>query len=238
MSNSLYEGDPAVCIEGEDIPVRIRRNPRAKRLSMRADAVAREIRITMPSYTPTAAAMQFVAAKKEWIAARMQSVPAAAPLLPGGSVAIEGEEHLICWREDWPRRPVRGQGEIRLGGPYDLVEARLIRWLKEEARRIYTHEIAHYCAQAGEKPLKLQLGDPRSRWGSCSSRGTIALSWRLIMAPDYVRRSVIAHEVAHIRHMDHSPAFYAWMDEIYEGNRRAADRWLKMHGTGLQRVGR
>ena len=58
------------------------------------------------------------------------------------------------------------------------------------------------------------------------------------MAPVYVRRSVIAHEVAHIRHMNHSADFYTWLDTLYEGNRKAADQWLKMHGTGLQRVGR
>ena len=114
----------------------------------------------------------------------------------------------------------------------------MLRWLKGEARRVYTTEIAHYCARAGEDVPRLSIGAPRSRWGSCSSRGTISLSWRLIMAPAHVRRSVIAHEVAHIRHMDHSRNFYDWLDTIYEGDRKAADRWLKMHGTGLQRVGR
>ncbi len=131
-----------------------------------------------------------------------------------------------------------GEGMIRLGGPEASVEARVLRWLKAEARRIFEKEIRHYCEQAGEAVPRLSLGDPRSRWGSCSSRGTISLSWRLVMAPVYVRRSVIAHEVAHMRHMDHSPAFYAWLDNLYEGDRKAADRWLKMHGTGLQRVGR
>jgi predicted metal-dependent hydrolase len=110
--------------------------------------------------------------------------------------------------------------------------------LQAEARRVFAEEIAHYCTKADEPVARLSLGDPRSRWGSCSTRGTISLSWRLIMAPPHVRRSVVAHEVAHIRHMDHSKAFYAWLDELYEGDRKAADRWLKMHGTGLQRVGR
>jgi predicted metal-dependent hydrolase len=128
--------------------------------------------------------------------------------------------------------------ELHLGGPEDMVEARILRWLKAQARSIFAKEIAHYCRKAGEPVPTLSLGDPRSRWGSCSSRGTISLSWRLVMAPAYVRRSVIAHEVAHIRHMDHSPAFYAWLDELFEGDRKVADRWLKMHGTGLQRVGR
>ena len=236
LSNS--HSDPLVDVEGEMVPVKIRRNPRARRISMRADAVKREIRITIPNYTPTNVAMDFVAQKHHWIAARLQSAPDAAPVSRGSEIAVEGETHIIEWQADWPLAIRRSEGTIRLGGPETMIEARVLRWLKAEAWRIYTDEIAHYCGVAGEAVPRLSLGDPRSRWGSCSSRGTISLSWRLIMAPAHVRRSVIAHEVAHIRHMDHSRDFYSWLDQLYEGDRKAADHWLKMHGTGLQRVGR
>jgi predicted metal-dependent hydrolase len=245
LSNNLsknWHSDPVADIEGEAVPVRIRRTAQARRISMRADVVKREIRITMPSYAPTSAAMDFVRAKSQWIAARLQSAPAVSPLSPRGTVAVEGEPHTIVWNPQAPRtvRMVEGiEGrELHLGGPEDLVEGRILRWLKGEARRVFADDIAHYCTIAEEQVPLLSLGDQRSRWGSCSSRGTISLSWRLIMAPAYVRRSVIAHEVAHIRHMDHSPAFYAWFDNLFEGDRKVADRWLKMHGTGLQRVGR
>jgi predicted metal-dependent hydrolase len=240
LSNS--HSDPQVDIEGEAVPVRIRRNPRARRISMRADAIKREIRITMPTYAPTKAALDFVAQKRQWIAARLQSGAAGAPIGPGGTVAVAGEPHLIVWTAGASRTirvKDRDTGrELHLGGPEDMVETRILRWLKTEARRVFAEEIGYYCARAGESPPRLSLGDPRSRWGSCSSRGTISLSWRLIMAPASVRRSVIAHEVAHIRHMDHSPAFYGWLDTLFEGDRKAADRWLKMHGTALQRIGR
>jgi predicted metal-dependent hydrolase len=241
LSNSLSDprgGDPLVDIEGEAVPVRILRNPRARRISMRVDAVKREIRITMPTYAQTVMAMDFVKQKQQWIAVRLQSAPDAAPLVVGSEVAVAGEAHVICWQADWPRKIVQADGELRLGGPEAMVAPRILRWLKDEARQVYTDEIAYYCEVAGEAAPRLSLGDPRSRWGSCSSRGTISLSWRLIMAPAHVRRSVIAHEVAHIRHMDHSRDFYDWFETIYEGDRKAADRWLKMHGTGLQRVGR
>jgi predicted metal-dependent hydrolase len=235
-------GDPVVDIEGEAVPVRIRRNPRAKRISMRADAIKREIRVTMPTYAPTKAAMDFVVLKRNWIALRLHSAPAVAALNAGETVAFEGEPHRIIWNESATRTVKLVEGndgrELHLGGPVEMVEARILRWLKTQARAIFTEDIAHYCRQADEPIPALSLGDPRSRWGSCSSRGTISLSWRLVMAPSHVRRSVIAHEVAHMRHMDHSPAFYAWLDELFEGDRKTADRWLKMHGTGLQRVGR
>lgn len=235
---STSHSDPVVDIEGEAVPVRIRRNARARRISMRADAVKREIRITMPTYAPTAEAMKFVAAKSQWIAARLQSAPQPTLIAPGQVIAVEGDAHRIAWQPDWPRRIEQKEGELRLGGAEEGVQGRVLRWLKERARTVFTDEIAYYCARAGETTPRLALGDPRSRWGSCSTRGTISLSWRLIMAPASVRRSVIAHEVAHMRHMDHSPDFYAWLDALYEGDRKAADRWLKMHGTGLQRVGR
>jgi predicted metal-dependent hydrolase len=236
LSNSL--SDPEVDIEGERVPVRIHRNARAKRISMRADAVKREIRITMPHYTPTDFALDFVDKKREWIATRLNSVADAAPIAPGSEIAFEGEGYIIEWREDWPRSVKCAEGRLMLGGPKSSVEARILRWLRAEARRVYTDEIGYYCAKANDPVPRLSIGDPRSRWGSCSSKGTISLSWRLIMAPAHVRRSVIAHEVAHIRHMNHSAEFYHWLDTLYEGNRAAADKWLKMHGTALQRVGR
>jgi predicted metal-dependent hydrolase len=240
FSNS--RSDPVVDIEGEAVPVRIKRTAQARRISMRADVVKREIRVTMPTYAPTKAAMDFVASKKQWLAARLHSAPQAEPLGADGTVAFEGEPHRIVWIEGTSRTVKRVSGndgwELHVGGPEDRVPDRIIRWLQAEARRIFAADIAEYCDRAGETKPRLSLGDPRSRWGSCSSSGTISLSWRLIMAPPSVRRSVIAHEVAHIRHMDHSPAFYTWFEQLFEGDRKQADRWLKMHGTALQRVGR
>ncbi len=239
---SNNRSDPVVDIEGEDVPVRIKRTSQARRISMRADVVKREIRITMPTYAPTSAAMEFVATKKQWLAARLHSAPQSAPMDAGGTVAVEGEPHRIIWVEGASRSVRRVESddgtELHVGGPEDRVKDRILRWLQTEARAVFTADIAEYCDRAGEEPPLLSLGDPRSRWGSCSSRGTISLSWRLIMAPASVRRSVIAHEVAHMRHMDHSPSFYAWFETLFEGDRKAADRWLKMHGTALQRVGR
>jgi predicted metal-dependent hydrolase len=79
----------------------------------------------------------------------------------------------------------------------------------------------------------LSLSNARRRWGSCSARGTIRLNWRLVMAPDAVRRSVVAHEVAHLVHFDHSREFRALLGSLFEGDLAAADRWLKREGPGL-----
>ena len=245
LSNSLSDpkgGDPMVDIEGEQVPVRIKRTRQARRISMRADTVRREIRITMPVYAPTATALAFVAQKRQWIASRFETAPVSVSIGHGETIAFSGEPHKIVWLPDGSRRVRRNMGdegaELHLGGPEEMVGQRIIRWLREEARTLFAQDLQDYCDKAGEIAPSLSVGDPRSRWGSCSSRGTISLSWRLVMAPTFVRRSVVAHEVAHMRHMDHSPAFYDWFEALYEGDRKTADQWLKMHGPALHFVGR
>ncbi|MEC7398577.1 MAG: M48 family metallopeptidase, partial [Pseudomonadota bacterium] len=79
----------------------------------------------------------------------------------------------------------------------------------------------------------LRLSRAQRRWGSCSSSGTVRINWRLVQAPDAVRRSVVAHEVAHLVHFDHSPAFHALLAELYEGDQHEADAWLKTKGRTL-----
>ena len=94
-------------------------------------------------------------------------------------------------------------------------------------------DLADYCARAAQPVPELRLSRAQRRWGSCSGKGCIRLNWRLVQAPDQVRRSVVAHEVAHLVHFDHSPAFRALLDGLYEGDLAAADRWLRREGRGL-----
>ena len=85
---------------------------------------------------------------------------------------------------------------------------------------------------------RVGIGDPLSRWGSCSSGGTIRYSWRLVMAPDFVRRATVAHEVAHLVHMNHGPVFHALVAELHGADPRPARLWLRREGAGLHGIGR
>jgi predicted metal-dependent hydrolase len=95
-------------------------------------------------------------------------------------------------------------------------------------------------AFAGKRELKVErvaVGDQRSRWGSCSSTGAIRYSWRLIMAPDFVRRATVAHEVAHLVHMNHGRHFHALVAQLLEDDPAPARAWLRSHGAALHRIG-
>jgi predicted metal-dependent hydrolase len=148
-------------------------------------------------------------------------------------VLYRGEDLPIAWEPRLPRKPVLAGEELRLGGPADTVAARVRRWLEVEALRLLGEDLAHYCAAAGVSEPGLRLSRAVRRWGSCSGKGCIRVNWRLIQAPDAVRRSVVAHEVAHLVHFDHSTAFRALLGALFEGDLAAADGWLRHHGRGL-----
>ncbi|KZE11685.1 M48 family metallopeptidase [Sphingomonas hankookensis] len=136
------------------------------------------------------------------------------------------------------RGDTEADGELTCGGPSDQFPTRIERWLKREALRLLTEDTAHYAAKAGVTVAKVAIGDPKARWGSCSGDGTIRYSWRLLLAPGFVRRATVAHEVAHRVHMHHGPDFHALVDALFEGNPNDARRWLRTHGAGLHWYGR
>ena len=122
-----------------------------------------------------------------------------------------------------------------VGGPVAHAGSRVVRWLKERALEVLTAE-TQALAAAHDLPLTVvSIGDPRSRWGSCASSGAIRYSWRLILAPDYVRQATVAHEVAHLRHMNHSPAFHDMVRAISPVDPDKARAWLRREGAGLHR---
>lgn len=228
--------DPApqtAVILGRELPVAIRRHPRARRLTMRLAPDGSEIRVTLPRWGRTLDAMIFVSSRVEWLEAQLAALPTAAPLTPGGTLMFRGEELAIDWAQSHPRRPALGDGAIRLGGPAETMAARLQRWLEGEALRLLGEDLAHYCDRAGRTVPELRLSRAQRRWGSCSGKGCIRVNWRLVQASDAVRRSVVAHEVAHLVHFDHSPAFHALLGELYEGDVAEADGWLRRNGRSL-----
>ncbi len=223
-------------INGRDYALHIRRHARSRSITLRTDPARETIRVTSPPYVPVHQITAFVHEKSDWIENSFAKAGPVSRLEADSIIAFRGEQAIIRWQEEWPRRVIWANGEIRVGGPCQNVPKRVAAWLKKQARQIMADDIAYYSSAAGIMPPPLALSSARRRWGSCSSAGKVRINWRLIMAPDDVRRSVVAHEIAHMQHMDHSAAFYAWLDHIYEGDRNAADRWLKEHGATLHAV--
>lgn len=227
---------PRIEVGGRSIPIVIRRLGQARRMTMRLAPDGGEIRISMPQWGRTAEAIAFAGSRKDWLAAQLARHVAPAPLAPGATLPFRGEALLLDHVPGAARRPTVDAGRLRIGGPETGLDSRIRRWLQAEAKAIFATDLSFYCARAKVPVPALALTNARSRWGSCSGKGVIRLNWRLIMAPDAVRRSVVAHEVAHLLHFDHSPRFHACLDALFEGDLPAANRWLKAHGRGLYAI--
>jgi predicted metal-dependent hydrolase len=228
---------PTVTVAGHVLPLAVRRHPRATRLTMRLAPDGSEVRVTLPRWGRTDDALVFASKRLDWIEAQLHAVPEAAAPAPGGQVRFRGDLLTIDWQHGLPRRPALAAGAVRLGGPQETVAAQVRRWLEAEALRLSAADLAEYCDRAGVAVPALRLSRATRRWGSCSGprdgARCVRINWRLVQAPDTVRRSVVAHEVAHLVHFDHSPAFHALLADVFDGDIKAADAWLKREGRGL-----
>ena len=128
--------------------------------------------------------------------------------------------------------------EVPCGGLRESFSRRIELFLKRRAIEAMSREVAEYAAVAGATARSVSVGDAGTRWGSCSSQGRIRLSWRLILAPPDVRRYVVAHEVAHLVHLDHSARFKALEAKLYGSGVAEAKAQLRRLGPRLKRIGR
>ncbi len=229
--------NPAIEVGDATLPIAIRRHARARRLTMRLAPDGSEVRITLPTWGRTADALAFARARTEWIARQMGKVPAPVTIADGETITCRGQHLRIAWDAKAGRKPVVGDGLLTVGGPREGLEGRVRRWLEAEALRLCGEDLLFYCQRADLPTPTLRLSRAQRRWGSCSGNNRsgrcIRINWRLVMAPDHVRRSVVAHEVAHLVHFDHSPAFHRLLGDLFEGHLAEADGWLKREGRSL-----
>ena len=225
--------DPEIDLGGQRVPIVLKRLRSARRLTLRLAPDGSEVRITLPAWAEGREAIAFAHSRTQWLADQLARMPKRAAPTPGGEVRYRGQVLRLEWDARAARRPAIAGDVLQIGGPESGIEARLKRWLEAEALRLAEGDMRDYCAAAGLDPVPVGLTRAQRRWGSCSDMNRIRINWRLVQAPDFVRRSVVAHEVAHLVHFDHSSAFHALLARIFEGEIAVADRWLKEHGRGL-----
>lgn len=223
---------------GRERALIVRRSRQARRMRLSVDPRNGAVTLSLPWRASLKPALEWAAGQRQWVEAALDRIPQARPILPGGHFPFEGEDILVDWRAGLPRTVRRESGRIVFGGPEDAVASRVLAWAKRHARETLEQETRAIALEAGVTVGRVGIGDPRARWGSCAANGDIRYSWRLILAPAFVRRSTVAHEVAHRVHMDHSPAFHALAARLYEGDPDEARAWLRAHGSALHWVGR
>lgn len=231
-------------LAGTTAPVRWRRSARARRVSLRIDPAGGGVVVTLPPRAERAQGIALLQTHAAWVAERLARLPGAVALVDGASVPVHGRPHRIRHLPGGRggARLVRGADggengdEIHVSGAAEGVPRRVETLLRAEAGRVLGTLAARKAAAIGLRPRRVVVKSTRTRWGSCTAEGTLMFCWRLVMAPPEVQDYVAAHEVAHLRHMDHGPAFWALVAEL-SPHVRPAMRWLRTEGAGLLRVG-
>ena len=235
LSTASFEGDAAILIDGAPVPVRIRRSARARAYRLTLDSAHGGLRLSLPTRANLKKALAWAQDHEPWVRAQLAKQPAITLLADGATFPLEGRDVTICWIAG-ATRTIRLEGDrLLLGGPAESVGARVQRWLVARARAVLETESHAIARDHGLIVASVGVGDPRSRWGSCAASGAIRYSWRLILAPPDVRRATVAHELAHLLHMDHSSAFHAAHRRILGADPRPARAWLRAHGASLHR---
>jgi predicted metal-dependent hydrolase len=214
-------------------PWLIRVNPRARRVLLRVDAASRRIELVLPRGVAADHAIKFLAAHHGWIAARIEAMPVAVMFAEGAIVPVLGVPHRICREVDPVAPPVAiRDGEIRVRGEPAHISRRVKDHLVHLAREELTHRARLCAARIGRKPSRVGVRDTKSRWGSCSAKGALSFSWRLVLMPEAVADYVVAHEVAHLAEMNHGPRFWRLLETLVP-DCALPRAWLKRHRARL-----
>lgn len=222
-------------IEGRAVEVTMRLNPRARRLIVKVHPSTGEVTVVAPSQRALDRALDFARGEAPWIARQLARVPQPIHLVPGARIPFQGIERFILKGESG-RGPVWQDeaGDLRVSGRDEFVPRRLLDFLKREARKTLEARSLEFAARLGAKPRRIAVRDTASRWGSCSASKSISYSWRLILAPADVFDYVVAHEIAHLREMNHGPRFWQLVRSLVL-DIDTPQAWLKKNGVALHR---
>jgi predicted metal-dependent hydrolase len=242
MRFALKRGPERLVVEiaGRAVPVAVVRNRRARRLILRIDDATGLPVVTLPVRTSLAEGERFLMGNAGWLTARLARLAPPAPFCHGGAFPLRGAPCRIMHRGGRGLVVLVQDGDapvLSVPGAAEFLPRRTIQWLKREARRDIERAVARHADSLGRMPAGIRVGDAKSRWGSCSARGVLTFSWRLVLAPPQVLDYLAAHEAAHLLAMNHGREFWALVERIHP-DYRPARAWLRANGAQLHAIGR
>ena len=222
----------SLALAGRDVPLTVRANPRAKRLTLRIEPGGHGLHLTVPPRTRRGDVEAFLERHHAWAAERLERLPPTPLVGVGATIPLADVPHAIAHSGKLRGTTRVKDGVIVVSGPPDRAGARVADLLRARARSELEPLVAAYAAQIERRPRAVRLKDTRTRWGSCTNDGALSFSWRLAMAPPFVLDALAAHEVAHLVHMNHGAAFWELARNMCAATDDARD-WLRANGSAL-----
>ncbi|MBS9721686.1 M48 family metallopeptidase [Tianweitania sp. BSSL-BM11] len=229
----------ALDVAGRTLPLKIVQNQRSTRLTLRIDVGGRGLRVTTPPGISLRDVDRFIARHTQWLETRLAKYPDKPIVRAGVRIPLRGVPHLIV-HEPGRRGAVSigavdGSPVLHVHGDEAHLPRRVSDFLKREAKRDIEALVAKHTATVGRKARSVRFKDTTSRWGSCTADGGLSFSWRIMMAPPVVIDYLVAHEVAHLKEMNHGPQFWALCRALCPDTDRCK-AWLKKNGGALQAI--
>ena len=184
------------------------------------------------------AALDWVGKQADWVEKQISLIQPAEPFHPDAIIPFRGGSIRLQWDSNLPRSPRLADGVLGCGGPLEAFPARIERFLRAEARAALSEATQVAARKAGVAVRSVSVGDAATRWGSCSVNGDLRYNWRIVLAPPHLLEWLVAHEVAHRRHMNHGAAFHSLEASLYGRDVAAARAELRALGPRLKRIGR
>lgn len=228
-------------IKGLGAAVEVRRHPKARRMTLRVSRTRRMVVVTVPPQCGLDEAGTFLNTHIQWVREHLGSLPQPVPFRHGAVVPFRGQPHRVAFAGpgrglvDVVRNTV-GPPTLVVHGSREQAPQRLKRWLAQQALRDLDARVQRHARTLGLTPKRITVRDQTSRWGSCSTNAALSFSWRLVLAPPAVLDYVAAHEVAHLRQMNHGSRFWALVRATMP-DMDEARRWLRVYGMDLHRYG-
>lgn len=226
-------------VAGRVLPLSVVENARAKRLTLRIQPGAKGLKVTVPPGIRQRDIDAFLARHEGWLAGKLAIIPDKPILRDGVKIPIKGVSHRIVHERGRGVTKIAqdaGEPVIHVYGDTTFIGRRVADYLKKEAKLEIEALVSHNAAKVGGKVKSVRFKDTTSRWGSCTSDGSLSFSWRIMMAPPSVINYLVAHECAHLREMNHGPNFWALCKELCPDTDRCKS-WLKRNGSKLQAIG-
>jgi hypothetical protein len=222
------------------VPVRVRRHVNAKKMVLRLSPQGDELRLTLPQKLAERHGKLFVQKQRAWIVGQVSNMAEAIPFEPDITLPLFGQNcRLIhhATQRGTIHQEESEKGSLAIGGQIEFFHHRVEQYIYQQAKQRFGLLAQQLSSQLDVRPASVTIKDTHSRWGSCSSKRRINLSWRLAFAPQEVAHYVVAHEVSHLKHMDHSPAFWQTVAEL-QPDYEAHKDWLRKYGKELHRYGK
>ena len=221
---------------GRPATIKIRRSSRAQRIVLRILPATAQAELVLPRHISKQEGVIFLHQKAKWLDERLMKYPKPIPFKDGEIIPYLGDSLTILHLNSSRRDIYREGDKLIVAGPRASLSKAILDWYRREGGTEITMRVKKKSEMLGKSYGRLTIRDTKSRWGSCSSKGNLNFSWRVVMAPPYVLDYLVAHEVAHLVEMNHSMRFWRIVESLSDDLRKGR-RWLRQNGHELHRYG-